>query len=161
MKKNEHQQEIPVAVLQTAQTSLNDLNALLSPYELQLTPDERRSMLVMGDKTLGFVEKAYEFAQQNPTLVPAYLDMAEFGIDKADATGLRTLLNTAQQVVEGIADTEMAAGSEAYHAALVFYNSVKVAAAQDVYGAKAVYDELKKRFPGSKRKSANTITEAE
>jgi hypothetical protein len=161
MNKNKHAQAIPVEVLRDAQTKLNDLNALLSKYELQLTPDERRSMLVMGDKTLGFVEKAYDFAVQNPALVPAYLDMAEFSIDKTDAIGLRTLLNTAQQVVEGIADTEMAAGSEAYQAALVFYNSVKVAAAQDVYGAKAVYEELKKRFPGTKRKPTNTIPDAE
>jgi TolA-binding protein len=45
------------------------------------------------------------------------------------------------------------AGSEAYQAALVFYNSVKFAAAQGVSGAKAVYDELKKRFPGGKRRT--------
>jgi hypothetical protein len=161
MKKNEHTQEIPAEALEKAQTKLNDVNTLLSPYELQLTPDERRTMLVMGDKTLGFVEKSYEFAVQNPTLVPTFLNMVDFGIDKADATRLRTLLNTAQQVVEGIADTQMVAGSEAYHAALAFYNSVKVAASQDVYGAKVVYDELKKRFPGGRRKSANTDPAAE
>jgi hypothetical protein len=45
----------------------------------------------------------------------------------------------------------MTAGSEAYQAALVFYNSVKVAASQGITGAKAVYEELKKRFPGKKR----------
>jgi hypothetical protein len=53
----------------------------------------------------------------------------------------------------------MVAGSEAYQAALVFYKSVKVAAAQDIPGAKAVYDELKTRFPGGKRKSGETETE--
>jgi hypothetical protein len=60
---------------------------------------------------------------------------------------------------EGVDDTEMIAGSEAYQAALVFYKSVKVAAAQDIPGAKAVYDELKTRFPGGKRKSGETETE--
>jgi hypothetical protein len=44
----------------------------------------------------------------------------------------------------------MTAGSEAYQAALIFYNSVKIAASQGIPGAKAVYEELKKRFPGSK-----------
>jgi len=39
---------------------------------------------------------------------------------------------------------------KAYQAALIFYNSVKVAASQGISGAKAVYEELKKRFPGSK-----------
>jgi hypothetical protein len=152
MKQNNHSQAIPEAVLQEAQTKLDEVNALLSPYETALTPDERRSTLVMGDKSLGFVEKAFEFAQQNPTLVPPFLDMAAFAIDKSDAVKLRTLRNTSQQVTQGIADTEMLAGSEAFQAALVFYNSVKLAASQDVYGAKAVYEELQKRFPGGKRK---------
>jgi hypothetical protein len=31
----------------------------------------------MGDKTLAFVQKALEYAEANPTLVPAYLDIAE------------------------------------------------------------------------------------
>jgi hypothetical protein len=39
----------------------------------------------------------------------------------------------------------MLAGSEAYHAALTFYNAVKRAAADDVPGAKAVYEALKAR----------------
>jgi hypothetical protein len=48
----------------------------------------------------------------------------------------------------------MTAGSEAFQAALVFYNSTKVVASQDVPGAKAVYEELKRRFPGKKRHPA-------
>jgi hypothetical protein len=60
---------------------------------------------------------------------------------------------------EGVDDTKMIAGSEAYQATLVFYKSVKVAAAQDIPGAKVVYDELKTRFPGSKRRSGETETE--
>jgi hypothetical protein len=45
----------------------------------------------------------------------------------------------------------MIAGSEAYQAALMFYKSVKMAAAQDIPGAKAVYEELKTRFPQTGR----------
>jgi hypothetical protein len=48
---------------------------------------------------------------------------------------------------------------EAYQAVLVFYKSVKIAAAQDIPGAKAVYEELKTRFPGGKRKGGETETE--
>jgi hypothetical protein len=56
---------------------------------------------------------------------------------------------------EGISNTQMTAGSEAYQAALTFYNSVKVAALQGIPGAQAVYEELKRRFPGSKRPAPN------
>jgi hypothetical protein len=153
MKENYHLQAIPEPVVQQAQGLLDQLNALLSPYEQTLTPEERQSMLSMGDKSVAFVEKAYDLAVQNPPLVPSYLSMSEFELDKTDALRLKTLLNTAQQVVQGIADTEMVSGSEAFQAALVFYNAVKYAASQDVYGAKAIYEELRKRFPRHKRKA--------
>jgi hypothetical protein len=95
-----------------------------------LTPEERHEMLKMGEKPLMFVEKAHDFARQNPTLVPAHLDMDAFDVDFEDAHGLWTLLNTIQQLEEGVDDTEMIAGSEAYQSALVFYKSVKMAAAR-------------------------------
>jgi hypothetical protein len=64
----------------------------------------------MGEKTIAFVEKAYDFSLQNLALVPPYLDTAAFGADFADAHGLWTLLNTVQQLEEGVGDTEMTAG---------------------------------------------------
>ncbi|MDR1400354.1 MAG: hypothetical protein LBJ41_10565 [Treponema sp.] len=133
------------------QTKIDEAKALLAPYALALTPVERRELPKMGEKTIGFVEKAYDFARQNPGLVPPYLDLDAFGVDFADAHGLWTLLNSVRQLEEAIDDTEMTAGSETYQAALVFYNSVKMAAAQDIPGAKAVYEELKTRFPQTGR----------
>ncbi|GHU46102.1 hypothetical protein FACS1894190_18160 [Spirochaetia bacterium] len=159
MKENQHVQAIPAEVLTQAQTKANELKTLLAPYMLALTPTERHELPKMGEKTIGFVEKAFDFAKQNPNLCPPYLDMTAFAIDFGDAHGLWTLLTTVQQIHQNIDDTEMAAGSEAYQAALVFYSSVKVAAAQDIPGAKAVYEELKTRFPGGKRKSGDTETE--
>jgi hypothetical protein len=82
--------------------------------------------------------------------------MAAFDIDFADAHNLWSLFLLTQQLHENVDDTTMVAGSEAYQAALVFYNSVKMAARQDISGAKAVYEELKKRFPGHKHRSAGS-----
>jgi GrpB-like predicted nucleotidyltransferase (UPF0157 family) len=79
--------------------------------------------------------------------------MPAFDTDMTDATGLRTLHISAKQLSDDIDDTAMTAGSEAYQAALVFYNAVKAAAAQDIPGAKEVYADLKTRFPHVKRKS--------
>jgi hypothetical protein len=85
--------------------------------------------------------------------------MGTFRTDFVDAHGLWTLHNLVMQLEEGISDTEMTAGSEAYQATLVFYKSVKMASAQDIPGAKAVYEELKTRFPGGKRKVGETEIE--
>jgi hypothetical protein len=159
MKDNQHVQAIPSTVLTQAQTKIDEAAALLAPYLLALTPAERHELPKMGEKTIGFVEKAYDFAQKNPNLVPPYLDLGAFGVDFGDAHGLWTLLNTVQQLEQSVDDTEMISGSEAYQAALVFYKSVKMAVAQDIPGAKAVYEELKTRFPYGKRKPGETETE--
>jgi hypothetical protein len=142
MKDNKHVQAIPQDVLTQAQTKSNEVSALLAPYVVALTPAERYELPKVGEKTISFVEKAYDFAQQNPNLVLPYLDMAAFGTDFGDAYGLWTLVSSIRQLDENTSDTEMAAGSEAYQAALVFYKSVKMAAAQDIPGGKRKTSEI-------------------
>jgi hypothetical protein len=151
---DKHAVSIPPSILAQIQSLLQEAGTLLLPYATPLTPAERRNIAKMGEKTLSFVEKSHEFALQNPNLVPPFLDMNAFDVDFADAHNLWTVLLASQQVHENLDDTTMVAGSEAYQTALIFYNSVKMAARQDVPGAKAVYEELKKRFPGGKRKNS-------
>ena len=150
--KDQHAIAIPAEILRQVQEKIDEANDLLKPYMLSLTPDERRAIPKMGDKTLSFVGKAYELAGKNPNLCPPYMDMASFGIDFNDATGLFTLKNSTQQLLTGVDDTSMVAGSEAYQQALVFYNAVKYAASQNVPGAKAVYEDLKARFQKTRTK---------
>jgi hypothetical protein len=149
--ENKHLEAIPDDVLTQVHTKLNEIRTLLKPYAVTLTPEERRELPKMGQKSFTFVEKSYNYAIENPTLVPAYLDMQAYKIDFTDAHGLWTVRNDALQVYEMLDDSTMSAGSESFQASLVFYNAVKAAAAQNVPGAKAIYDELKQRFPGHKR----------
>ncbi|MDR3333362.1 MAG: hypothetical protein LBT13_00525 [Treponema sp.] len=139
MKEKQHVQAIPSTVLAEAQTKIEEARTLLAPYMLALTPAERRELPKMGEKTIGFVEKAYAFARQNPALNPPFLDITTFGVDFGDAHGLWTVLNTVQQLEQNLSDTAMIVGSEAaYQAALVFYQSVQMAAFQDIPGGKVV-----------------------
>jgi len=105
----------------------------------------------MGPKTLAFVEKCHEYAIANPILCPAFLNMDEFSVDFTDAHGLYLPVNKAAQLHENLSDTQTCAGSEAFQAALIFYNAVKSAASSNIPGAHAVYEELRKRFPRGKR----------
>jgi hypothetical protein len=159
---NKHSTAIPANILTQVQGFIKQANTALLPYVKSLTPNERQIMAKMGEKTLSFVEKAHEFALQNANLVPPFLDMKEFDTDFADAHNLWAVLLASQQLHENLDDTTMVAGSEAYQAALIFYNSAKMAAKQDIPGAKAVFEELRKRFPHGKHKNPNeTDTENE
>jgi hypothetical protein len=149
---NTHSTAIPADILAQAQSRIAEVLAMLAPYLTVLKPEQRRTIAKMGDKTLAFVEKACELAFTNPVFVPPYLNMEEFSVDFSDAHNTEPVLIITEQLRSGLDDTQMLAGSEAYHAALVFYNSVKEAASQNVPGAKAIYDALRVRFPHKKRR---------
>ncbi len=126
---------------------------LAEVLQFNLTSADRQSLRTMGDKSLAFVQKSLEYAQNNPTLVPTYLDMQEAKKDFAlahDLYGILQQVNTLQRAVE---DTMMVAGSEAYDAASVFYNSVKGASRVNVPGSEAVYKDLQQRFATKPQKA--------
>jgi hypothetical protein len=154
---NRHSRNIPADIIQQINTKLNEIKALMEPYVTPLTPSERRKMLKMGDKSFPFVEKSHLYALANPSLVPSFLDMQAFDIDFADARGLWSIRNSADQLYSLIDDTTMAAGSESFQAALIFYNSIKMEAEQNVPGAQTIFDELKQRFPNNKRKTDKNL----
>jgi hypothetical protein len=150
--KDTHVIPIPPEVLAEAQSYIDATNKLLEPYLLPLTPTERHDMPKMGDKTLSFVEKAQDYISQYPELCPSYLNVTALNTDIADATGLRKMHIAAKQLLDEIDDTIVIAGSEAYQSALIFYNAIKAAATQNIPGAKEVYEDMRLRFPASKKK---------
>lgn len=139
---------IPEAVLKKALDYFQQGAEELRPYLHALTPEERSAMLKMADKTVAFVQKAYDYARNNPSFVPGFLDLEEFASDSAALTGLTPI----HQLLEGLAldsdSTMMLAGSDAYAAALVLYNNIKFLAKNKQPGAQAAYDDLAQRFPG-------------
>ncbi|MDR1400541.1 MAG: hypothetical protein LBJ41_11515 [Treponema sp.] len=156
MKNDRHKDAIPEAVLTQVYGQIEAVKTALKPYTLALTPQERRSLLKMGDRSLAFVEKAHDYAHDNPDLVPSYLDIDDFDKDFSDAHGLWRLHTEIHQLDEIVEDTIMVAGSEAYHEAIAVYHNVQAAAKQDIPGAKAVYEELKPHFPGGRKRSSDT-----
>lgn len=155
---NIHIQSIPQEVLEQAIAKINEAGALLKPYLLTLTTTERSDLPKMGDKSSSFVQKALEYSRTNPEFAPGYLNLGDFEIDFTDSQSLIAILNSVTQLVNGIDDTKLIAGSEAYQAALLYYNGVQRAVDMNVPGAKAIYDELKNRFPGrTKQKAAVAV----
>ncbi|MDR1606515.1 MAG: hypothetical protein LBS41_05320 [Streptococcaceae bacterium] len=153
--QTKHQTQIPDYVLEEVQDMINKANALLAPYQVVMTPKERLRLPRMGNKTLSFVAKALDYAQQYPQYCPTYLNLSDFVIDMADATKLRRVLIISQQLSATLDNTVVVSGSEAFQAALIFYQAIKAAANQGVPGAKEVYLELKERFPQASKKRAD------
>lgn len=136
------------------QTALQTLQDKLIPQLITLSTDERSRLPKMGDKNFSFVKDAKLHIDQNPKLVPGYLDIEEMTIDLQAVEELKEYYNTLQQILQAVDDTIMLSGSEAMTTALSFYAAVKGATKQKAPGAKVVYDDLKRYFAGRGRKSA-------
>ncbi|HZK68825.1 MAG TPA: hypothetical protein VFC36_04420 [Paludibacter sp.] len=133
---------------------------LALPAPVNLSKEERQKLAKMGDKSLAFVNKALEYARQNPGVVPAFLDVPEFEKDVLAVTSLNSVLVPLRQLVEKLDDTSLLTGSEAYSSALIFYDAVKRAAKAGVPGMKTVYDDLQMRFAGRRKTTGSNTVEA-
>ena len=100
----------------------------------------------MADGSAPFVGKALGYAKTNPQFMPAYVNIPELEIDFNAVIDLTGFAHICDKLTNGLSDTITLSGSEAYVAALSYYNSVKNASKMNVPGAKAIYDDLKKRF---------------
>ena len=118
------------------------------PGLVNLKAADRRALPKMGDKSFAFVSKAFEYAAQNPKVVPAFLDMAEFEKDTVGTAELKKVLISMHQLVEKLDDTTLLTGSDALASALVFYTALKGAAKAGEPGMKTVYADLQSRYPG-------------
>lgn len=136
------------AQIQDLQNKVEELKANLD-FLVNLTLQERKTLPKMGDKTLAFVEKSLNYAKENAKLVPPYLDVNELEKDFNTVKELSKIKRPLESLVEALDDTIMLAGSEGYMAALVFYNSVKMASKMNFAGTTTIYEDLKKRFTGS------------
>lgn len=148
---NEHRQSIPPAVVSEIEGLLQQIMTKLEPYKTPLTTAERREMVVVGDKTLGFIEKGKDFIDLYPELLPPWNNTLEFMADFEDVHNLTGVKSLADQVQTALYDIFYTAGNEAYHWMLDFYHSAKQAASRDVLNAKLVASELGKRFYRSRK----------
>jgi hypothetical protein len=141
---------IPDEVITEVTQKLNEVTASLQPYLIALTPEERRTIPKMSDKTIPFVEKSVEYCQTAPQFAPPYMDREALAGDMKVTQQLNPLFRTIKAMYDGLDDTVMEAGGEGYINALSYYNSVKQAAKMNVPGAKSLYDDLSKRFEKAK-----------
>lgn len=118
----------------------------VKPYLITLSPDDRVKIPKMGEGTVRFVDKTLDYAGTNPEFMPVYVDVEELRKDVKAVKDLMRLYNPLKQLISMIDDTMMEAGSEAYIAALAYYNSVKEGAKRKVDGAKIIADDLGQRF---------------
>ncbi|MBN3582143.1 hypothetical protein JYB64_07070 [Algoriphagus aestuarii] len=138
--------EIPEADLSAALDHINAARAILAPFLIALTPDDRRTIPKMSDGTRPFVEKVMDYVVSEPQFLPPFLPVTEMQKDWKAVNGLEPLLKAANLLCDNLSDTVMLAGSETLEGGLGYYNTTKYAARLNAPNAKGIYEDLKKRF---------------
>lgn len=151
MSKNIISVEMPKEVATQVSTKLQEIKTLLAPYLGVLTAEERASLPKMGDKSLAFVSKVVEYTTTNPQFIPAMMNADEFKKDFKANQDLIPIQAVIKQIGEMLKDTSILTGHEAYVQALYYYASVKMFAKTGDSAAKAVLEDLSKRFPKGKK----------
>ena len=124
------------------------------PFLVDLSKQDRVSMLKMGDKSRAFVQKMMEVVKQNQDFLPRSFDVDEMQKDVDLINQLYPIFLALQQFTDLLEDTVMVVGSEAYAAALVAYRYAKDA---DLgAGLEGVLDDIGRRFA---RKSGQSKAE--
>ena len=103
---------------------ISQIRAVL-PFLIDLPLEERQSLPKMGDKSRAFVSQALAIAQDDDSFLPRSFDVAEMQKDVELTEQLLPIITALTKLLELLEDTSLLAGSDAYTAGLIVYNSAK------------------------------------
>jgi hypothetical protein len=142
--------------LASLRQGIADLDQLVSAYAVNLSPEDRKTVYKMGDRSRSFVEQGLKYAKDHPEFVPPFLNPDEYQKDWDLSVQGKDLVKLLEPVMEKLVDTQMVAGAEAFAAARSMYDALKQAAKNNEPGADSLVAEMKKRFHRGKSPSTGT-----
>jgi hypothetical protein len=141
LSETDHQEVM--AAIATIQQKLSFL--------VNLSPEERRTLPKLGDKTRIFIQKAMEVVDRHADFLPRSFDITQMRREVGLYEGLYPILLSLTQLHELVEDTYLIAGTEAYTSARTVYRSAKSNGRG--IGIDAVVEELGRRYSRKPRKS--------
>ena len=127
------------------------------PFLIDLNIQDRRVMPKLGDKTVGFVQKAVQIANEHPQMfATTFLDEMHKDAQLLDL--LLPIRLSVKTLAKKIDDTAMQAGAEAYAAARTVYTVTKTPFAKA--SMREASDDLAKHYSRKKKAAADTPTQS-
>lgn len=117
------------------------------PTLVNLSDAERQERLVLGDKSVAFAQKVVDYTKSHPQFMPGDVSIADLQRDFAYYENMRVILQLLRPLVAAVEDTELAVGTETYYEVLAYYNNSRAASERNSPGARAVYADLKEKYP--------------
>lgn len=134
--------------------ALATLAQVLEKKMVSLTPLQRRKYSRVRYNMENWVGKTSSYIANNAELTPSFVDTSKLRLDLDAHAFLNPRIDKMEMLLQGIKDINLLLGSDIYNACLSFYRSVKLASLGNTPSASAIYDDLKKQFPGGRKKAA-------
>jgi hypothetical protein len=145
---------IPTRVIDSIFSDLNRVKTDLEEYAAHLRALDRKRLNGVGIKKLGFIERSFELAMENPEFLPHYLPIEKFQEDHQLYISLRALFDLDRQIGELMWNLVILAADMDYTDALEFYAAVREAAKRRVDASESIYRELEIFFKKKKSPDA-------
>ena len=121
------------------------------PFLITLTPQERKSLVKVGDEGWGFINKTLEVGTQNPEFLPRSFDISQMRNEVELLTVLQSITIALTQVQDLLNDSIQGLRSQTYRDALTIYRYGKDA--QSDAALSTLMRELGRRFARSSRQA--------
>lgn len=141
--------------LQLTTAQLAEVDAALTALEtalaglIALTPEQRRGLVRMGQKSEAFCRQTVTVLGQNPQVIPPSLSLVEAQADLSTIDALRPRLTRLQRLTERAEATDEALGSDVMSFALEGYALLKLSGKNQ--GLEGLRRELSGRFAKGSR----------
>lgn len=112
-----------ITAIRSALTGLEEKLKVL----VELTAEQRVSLLRMGARSEAFVRHTLDTLEQDPDILPRSFDLEEMNRDLQALDELRPIFARIRQLAGRADDTERALGNDLYEAALAAYRFAKAA----------------------------------
>jgi hypothetical protein len=131
-----------------ARNAIQTLNNLM-PFLIQLSDEERDSLVRLAEDNTDFVTEALAAAKKFSHVIPQTVDVAEFERDTLLFKGLTAIRQDIRGFTTKMDDTIAEVGAEAYFTARYVYRQLQMADKAGVPGLKPTLERLGKRFEGN------------
>jgi hypothetical protein len=128
----------------------------LFPFQVGLSAHDRLTNRALGSRSTQFVQQCIQNMQQNPSLMPSFVDAKEVESLYAMYNSLLGIRDSVEQIHRLVGDAMHMAGNLANNHSLDFYCSVQRAAKAKVPGAQSVLDTLKPWFKNNRSSKTET-----
>ncbi|MDR3309289.1 MAG: hypothetical protein LBS80_04970 [Tannerella sp.] len=135
--------------------ALADITSVLNGKAVNLTPKQRQQHGRLAYEMEVWVDKTYSYMQQDPQLVPLFIDMAEHTADLTAHRALSPRIDRLSGLLQSMKDTNLLLGSDIMLNSHAYYRSLREAAKANAIGASSKYADLKRQFPGPGKKSSS------